>query len=109
MSDMRVLLACRDETSADWLAHVLGEAGFSVVVLPDVSPTTPELKRAEVIIADSEAAASLGEAGPRHRLFLSARGGTVDMNAIKGKFADVLALPASEDEVVARVRHVIDR
>jgi hypothetical protein len=105
---MRVLLACADDDRADWLAHVLGEAGFSVVVLAEVSPTTPELKRAEVIIADSEAAAALGEAGPRHRLLLSSRGSTVDLLAIKGRFADVLALPASEDEVVARVRHVID-
>ena len=38
---MRIVLACQNTEHADWLAHVLGEDGFSVVVLPEVDPTAP--------------------------------------------------------------------
>lgn len=104
---MRVVLACGDADRAEWLAHILGTAGLSVVVLSEISASSPELRGAELIIADSEAAAMLGDAGPARRLLLSSRGSTVDMSAIEGRFLDVLALPASEEEVVARVNHVL--
>lgn len=102
---MRVVLACGDAERADWLAHVLGEAGFSVVVLPEVTATSPELRGAELLIADGESARAVGTSGPSRRMLLSSRGGTVDLAAIEGRFADVLALPAPEEEVIARVRH----
>jgi DNA-binding response OmpR family regulator len=105
---MRVVLACRDTERADWLAHVLGGAGFSVVVLDEVNPTSPELKGAELMIVDGEAARSLGTSGPPRRLLLSSRGATVDLAVIEGRFSDILALPASAEEVVARVRHVVN-
>jgi hypothetical protein len=41
-------------------------------------------------------------------MLLSSRGATVDLAAVEGRFADVLALPAPEDEVVARVRHAVN-
>ena len=102
---MRVVLACGDAERADWLAHVLGTAGFSVVVLPEVTATSPELRGAQLLIADGESARAVGTSGPSRRMLLSSRGGTVDLAAIEGRFADVLAVPASEEEVVARVRH----
>lgn len=102
---MRVVLACSDPDRADWLAHVLGTAGFSVVVLPEVTPSSPELRGAELLIADGDSARALGTSGPTRRVLLSSRGGTVDLAAIEGRFADVLALPAPEEEVVARIRH----
>ncbi len=102
-----MVLACRDAERADWLAHVLGEAGFSVVVLAEVVPTSPELKGAELLITDGESARSLAGAGPSRRLLLSSRGATVDLAVIEGKFTDVLALPAAEEEIVARVRHAL--
>jgi DNA-binding response OmpR family regulator len=105
---MRVVLACRDIERADWLAHVLGEAGFSVVVLTEVSPTSPELKGAGLLISDGEAAKAIGTSGPARQMLLSSRGATVDMAVIEGRFSDVLTLPASEEEVVARVRHAVD-
>ena len=105
---MRVVLACRDAERADWLAHVLGEAGFSMVVLTEVTPTSPELKGAELLITDGESAKSLAGAGPTRRLLLSSRGATVDLAVIEGRFTDILALPASSEEIVARVRHAVN-
>jgi DNA-binding response OmpR family regulator len=105
---MRVVLVCKDAERADWVAHVLGEAGFSVVVLSDVSPASPELRGAELIITDGEAARALGTSGPARRLLLSSRGATVDLAVIEGRFSDILALPASKEEVIARVRHVMN-
>jgi hypothetical protein len=104
---MRVVLACRDPERADWLAHVLGEAGFSMVVLSEVTPTSPELKGAELLITDGESAKILAGAGPTRRLLLSSRGATVDLAVIEGRFTDILALPAPKEEVVARVRHAV--
>jgi hypothetical protein len=105
---MRVVLACGDLERADWLAHVLGEAGISVVVLAEVTSESPELRGADLLITDDEGALDIGTSGPARRLLLSSRGGTVDLNAVEGRFADVLALPASSDEVVARVRHAVN-
>jgi hypothetical protein len=104
---MRVVLACRDVEQADWLAHVLGEDGFSVVVLPEVTPSSPELRGAELIILDGAAAKSIGDAGPPCKVLLSARGTTVDLSSVQGRFADILVIPAPADEVVARVRHAM--
>ena len=106
---MRVVLACRDVERADWLAHILGEDGFSVVVLPEITPSSPELKGAELVILDDDAAVSIGDAGPSRRVLLSARGTTVDLRAIQGRFADILVIPAPADEVIARVRHVMGK
>ena len=104
---MRVVLACKDSERADWLAHVLGEAGFSVVVLNEVTAASPELKGAELLITDGESARALEGAGPSRRMLLSSRGATVDLAVVEGRFTDVLALPASKEEVVARVRHAV--
>jgi len=78
-----------------------------MVVLTEVSPSSPELKGAELLITDSESAKGLEGAGPARRLLLSSRGATVDLAVIEGRFTDVLALPASKEEVVARVRHAL--
>ncbi len=102
---MRIVLACTDPEQADWLAHVLGDAGMSVVVLPSIDPTSPELRGAELLIVDSASAASLGDAGQVRRVLLSARGATIDLTAVQGRFSDILVVPAPPDEVVARVRH----
>src|SRR5438874_1700878 len=86
---MRVILASKDEDATEWLAGVLGSGGYSVVVLPDATPESPELRNAELLIADPEAIKALGEAGPKRRLLLSPRGSMVDMSMINS-FADVL-------------------
>jgi hypothetical protein len=104
---MRVVLACRDVERADWLAHILGEDGFSVVVLPEITPLSPELKGAELVILDDDAAVAMGDAGPSRRVLLSARGATVNLMAVQGKFADILVVPAPAEEVIARIRHVL--
>jgi DNA-binding response OmpR family regulator len=105
---MRVILASKDAEATEWLAGVLGAGGYSVVVLVDASPSSPELRGAELLIADPEAAHSLGDAGPKLRLLLSPRGGTVDMSLIDA-FADVLAVPGSPEEVLARIEHVLNK
>ncbi len=106
---MRIVLACQNPEHADWLAHILGEDGLSVVVLPDVTGTSPELKGAELLIVDSASAASLGDGGPAKRVLLSARGSTIDLTAVQGRFADIIVIPTPDEEVVARVRHVMGR
>ncbi len=106
---MRVILACADLEIADHLAHVLGGDGFSVVVLPDVTPTSPELKGAELILVDSDSAKALGDEGPSRRILISARGATLDMNAVQGRFNDILVVPAPDEEIVARVRHAVGK
>ena len=105
---MRVILASKDEEATEWLAGVLGSGGYSVVVLAEVDPASPELRGAELLIGDPDALRNLGDAGPRHRLLLSHRGGTVDMSLINS-FADVLAVPGPPDEVLARIEHVLSR
>jgi DNA-binding response OmpR family regulator len=106
---VRIVLASSDSEASEWLAHVLGDAGYSVVVLDEITPSTPELRGADLLIADASAASSLGDAGPARRMLLSSRGGTVDLAAVQGRFADVLALPTTEEEVVARVRYLVNR
>lgn len=106
---MRIVLACQNTEHADWLAHALGEEGFSVVVLSDIAPDSPELKGAELVILDAEAAGAIGEAGPTKRVLVSGRGDTVNLIAIQGKFADVLVIPAPAEEVIARINHVMGR
>jgi len=104
---MRVILASKDVEAREWLAGVLGSGGYSVVVLPDATPDSPELRGAELLIADPEAIRTLGDAGPKRRLLLSARGGMVDMSLIES-FSDVLAVPGNPEEVLARIRHVLE-
>ncbi len=104
---MRVILAARDAEAREWLAGVLGAGGYSVVVLPDATADAPELRGAELLIADPESFKALGDAAPRRRVLLSARDGMVDMSLIDS-FADVLAVPGDPEEVLARVRHVLD-
>jgi DNA-binding response OmpR family regulator len=106
---MRIILACKDPDHADWLAHILGEDGFSVVVLPDVGPNSPELRGAELLIVDGDSAATLGDAGPVKKVLLSARGATIDLKSVQGRFAEIIVVPAPDEEVVARVRHVLGR
>jgi DNA-binding response OmpR family regulator len=104
---MRVILAAKDVEAREWLAGVLGSGGYSVVVLPDPNPDAPELRGAELLIADPDSFERLGDAAPRRRLLLSARDGMVDMSVIDS-FADVLAVPGDPAEVLARVRHVVE-
>jgi hypothetical protein len=100
---MRVILAAPDTDDAEWLAHVLGGAGYSVVVLPDVGPSSPELKDADLVITDITGARALGDAGPTRRLLIAPRGATVDLAAIEGRFTDVLAMPSAPEDVLAHV------
>jgi hypothetical protein len=104
---MRVVLACRDIERADWLAHILGNNGLSVVVLPEVTASSPELKGADLLILDAESASTIGEAGSIKRVLLSARGTTIELEALTGKYADILVVPAPDDEVVARIQHAL--
>jgi DNA-binding response OmpR family regulator len=104
---MRVVLAAGDPQSADWLAEVLSAAGFSVALLSDPTPTSPELRGAELLIVDRAAAAALEGAGPRRRLLIAPREGTVTMTDVEAGFRDVIAIPSPPEEIVARVRHVL--
>lgn len=104
---MRVVLAASDPESVEWLADVLSSAGFSVAVLSDPSPTSPELRGAELLIVDSGGAAALAGAGPSRRLLIAPREGTVTMTDVESGFRDVIAIPSPPEEVVARVRHVL--
>ena len=105
---MRIVLAAADSEATEWLAGVLGSAGFSVVVLPDPDPAAPELRSADLLIADESSASSIADVGPKKRILLSRRGGTVELENIE-RYADVIAVPSAAEEVVARVRHVIER
>lgn len=105
---MRVVLASSDTERADWLAGVLSAAGFSVAVLTDPTPTSPELHGAELLIVDSSCADALAGAGPSRRVLIAPREGTVDRAALESGFKDVLAIPSPPDEIVARVRHVMN-
>lgn len=105
---MRVVLAAVDTERADWLAGVLGSAGFSVAVLTDPVPTSPELRGAELLIVDSKGAEALGDAGPARRLLIAPREGTVELADVESGYKDVIAIPSPPDEVVARVRHALN-
>lgn len=105
---MRVVLAASDAEGSEWLAGVLLAAGFSVAVVSDPSPTSPELRGAELLIVDRAAAKALAGAGPARRLLIAPREGTVDLIDVEAGFKDVIAIPSPPDEIVARVRHVLD-
>ncbi len=105
---MRVVLASSDTERADWLAGVLSAAGFSVAVLTDPAPTSPELHGAELLIVDRSGADALAGAGPARRVLIAPREGTVDRSDVEAGFRDVLAIPSPPDEIVARVRHVLN-
>ena len=106
---MRVVLAASDPEQADWLVGVLAGAGFSVAVLSDPLPTSPELKGAELLIVDRMGAAALAGAGPARRMLIAPREGTVDLADVSSGFRDVIAVPSPAEEIVARVRHVLTR
>ena len=105
---MRVVLAASDAERAEWLAGVLLAGGFSVVVLSEPTPTSPELRGADLVIVDRDGAAALGDAGPSRRMLIAPRDGTVDLSDVESGFRDVIAIPSPADEVVARVRHVLE-
>lgn len=105
--DMKVVLAATDSEQTDWLAGVLSSAGYSVAVLSDPAPTSPELRGAELLIVDRDGAEALAGAGPALRLLVAPREGTVDLADVEAGFRDVIALPAPAEEVVARVKHVL--
>ena len=95
------------ESVALWHERDISHSSVERVVLPDATPESPELRNAELLIADPEAIKALGEAGPKRRLLLSPRGSMVDMSMINS-FADVLAVPGAPDEVLARIQHVLE-
>ena len=105
---MRVVLAASDAEQTEWLAGVLLAAGFSVAVLSDPSPASPELRGAELLIVDRAGAEALRGVGPARRLLIAPRDGTVDLTDVESGFKDVIAIPSPADEVVARVQHVLD-
>jgi len=105
---MRIVLAAADTERADWLAGVLSSAGFSVAVLSDPGPTSPELRGAELLIVDRAGAAALAGAGPARRLLIAPREGTVDREDVESGFRDVIAIPSPPEEIVARVRHAMN-
>jgi DNA-binding response OmpR family regulator len=104
---MKVILAAGGPDSAEPLARVLANAGFTVAVLPEPTPSAPELRGADLLIADRNSAAALEGAGPKKRILLAPREGTVDLNAVSAGFDDVIPMPSTDDEIVARVRHVL--
>jgi len=109
MSDMRVVLASANHEATTWLDDVLRGGGFSVVVLSDATPNSPELHGADVLIVDTATADGLAAAGPARRLLLAPRGSTLDLDAVRRGFADVIVVPSDPDEVVARVNHAASR
>jgi DNA-binding response OmpR family regulator len=109
MVEMRVVVAAKDAEGAEWVTHVLSRAGYTVAVVPDITPTSAELRGAELLIADRDGAAAIGDAGPRCRILLAPRGGTIEMSDLESGFVDVIAVPSEPDEVVARVEHALRR
>lgn len=105
---MRVVLAATDAGRAEWLIGVLQGAGYSVALLSEPNPDSPELRGAELLIVDVDGAAALGDAGPERRLLVASRGSAIDLSTVEGGFLDVIALPMSAEDVVARVRHVME-
>lgn len=105
---MRVVLAASDAERVEWLAGVLLAGGFSVAVVSDPTPTSPELRGADLLIVDRAGSAALGGAGPDRRMLIAPRDGTVQLSDVESGFRDVIAIPSSADEVVARVRHVLE-
>ena len=106
---MRIVLASGNVDATNWLDDVLRAGGFSVVVVPDATPSSPELHGADVLIVDSNTADALADAGPIRRLLLAPRGSTLDLDAVRRGFSDVLVVPSDPDEVVARVNHAVSR
>ena len=106
---MRVVVAVKDEAGAEWLAHILSQAGYSVALVPEVTAESPELHGAELLIADRDRAGVLGEAGPRCRILFAPRGGTVELSDLEKGFAEVIAMPSPPEDVIARVEHAIRR
>jgi len=106
---MRVVLASADPEATNWLDEVLRGGGFSVVVVPDATPSSPELHGADVLIVDTTTADGLADAGPSRRLLLAPRGATLDLDAVRRGFSDIIVVPSDPGEVVARVNHAASR
>lgn len=104
---MRVVVASSNAEATAWLEPVLRAGGFSVVVVPDATVDSPELHGADVLIVDTKTADVLADARPIRRLLLAPRGGTLDLEAVRRGFSDILVVPSDEDEVVARVKHAV--
>jgi len=100
---MRVVLVSGNLEATDWLDGVLRGGGFSVVVLTEATPTSPELHGADVLIVDTKTAEGLADAGPPRRLLLAPRGSTLDLDAVRRGFSDVIVVPSDPDDVVKRV------
>jgi HD-GYP domain-containing protein (c-di-GMP phosphodiesterase class II) len=106
---VRVVVVSHDLEAAEWLGSVLRSAGLSVVILPTPDPRSPELEISELLVADRDAAAALGPAGPAKRILLVPRGQTVDLaTAMGGGFGDLIVVPSPEDDVLAKVARVLD-
>lgn len=101
-----MLVASTDAEATEWLATVLGGAGYTVVVIPNVEPTSPELKVVDVAIVDGAAASRLGAPEGPIRILMAPRGGTIDIAGLRESFSDVIVVPSDPDEVVARVQAV---
>jgi DNA-binding response OmpR family regulator len=109
MEEMRVVVAAKDDQGAEWLTHVLAQAGYTVAVVPEITSSSPELHGADLLVADRENAVAIGDGGPRCRILLAPRGGTIEIADVERGFADVIAFPSEPDEVVARVEHALRR
>ena len=107
---MRVVVASTDSEAAEWLRGVLQSAGLSVSVLADAGPDSPELDGADLLIADGDAARKIAGAGPRRKIMLVPRGGSVDVSEVlAGGYSDMLSMPAADEDILVRVGRVLDR
>jgi len=103
------VLVSGNAEATDWLDGVLRAGGFSVVVLTEASPASPELRGADVLVVDTKSADALSDAGPWPRLLLAPRGSTLDLDGVRRGFADVIVVPSDPDDVVARVSYAAAR
>jgi DNA-binding response OmpR family regulator len=101
---MRVLVVSEDVEAREWLAAVLGGAGMTVDVLGSIDPASPELRVAELAVLDHQSAERLGPEPAVKRVLLAPRGATVDIDAVRGGFSEILVVPSEPEDVVARVR-----
>jgi DNA-binding response OmpR family regulator len=106
---MRVVLAASDAEATTWLDDTLRAGGFSVVVVPDATPASPELHGADVLIVDAGTAQGLSGVSSVRRLLLASRTSTLDLDSVRSGFADIIVVPSDPDDVVARVSFAASR